>query len=361
MQVEQDFAPKWEKWRTRMKDINPYLSICIPTYNRSEVLKESLMQLLKYEGDDIEVVISDNCSPDNTEEVVRGAADKRVRYYRNNYNNGGYNLISVLQHAQGKWAMLVSDEDSVYIENLKKIVALLKKNESCGMVCASYYLYGNPYRVYEDERKMAGFEAVNRILFHTYMSGKIFNLDYVQREIGDLSEDEIKERYGIEYCWLELGHLLLSENDLITSSIVIANHRLQAYTDRTYANPYTPEGRAREAIDFLKNTNFPNFSKSDKCKLFFRILNWGVREATQGYAELVAEEHEAKKFDFTDKTALPDFERAASEVSEKIVNAAIQLGYIQKEEIYEAIEYEEFKANVVNYIQKATEGCKNLI
>ena len=72
MQVEQDFAPKWEKWRTRMKDINPYLSICIPTYNRSEVLKESLMQLLKYEGDDIEVVISDNCSPDNTEEVVRG-------------------------------------------------------------------------------------------------------------------------------------------------------------------------------------------------------------------------------------------------------------------------------------------------
>ena len=148
---------------------------------------------------------------------------------------------------------------------------------------------------------------------------------------------------------------------MITSSIVIANHRLQAYTDRTYANPYTPEGRAREAIDFLKNTNFPNFSKSDKCKLFFRILNWGVREATQGYAELVAEEHEAKKFDFTDKTALPDFERAASEVSEKIVNAAIQLGYIQKEEIYEAIEYEEFKANVVNYIQKATEGCKNLI
>lgn len=55
-----------------MKDIKPYLSICIPTYNRSEVLKESLMQLLKYEGDDIEVVISDNCSPDNTEEVVRG-------------------------------------------------------------------------------------------------------------------------------------------------------------------------------------------------------------------------------------------------------------------------------------------------
>ena len=55
----------------------------------------------------------------------------------------------------------------------------------------------------------------------------------VQREIGDLSEDEIKERCRIEYCWLELGHLLLSENDLITSSIVIANHRLQAYTDRT--------------------------------------------------------------------------------------------------------------------------------
>ncbi|MDD2524542.1 MAG: glycosyltransferase, partial [Endomicrobiaceae bacterium] len=48
---------------------NPLLSICIPTYNRADYLNQSIQSIVNSDGfgDKVEIVISDNCSTDNTE------------------------------------------------------------------------------------------------------------------------------------------------------------------------------------------------------------------------------------------------------------------------------------------------------
>ena len=55
-----------------MSDVKPLLSICIPTYNRSGYLEQCLESIVHQERfDEIEVIISDNCSTDDTEAVCK--------------------------------------------------------------------------------------------------------------------------------------------------------------------------------------------------------------------------------------------------------------------------------------------------
>ena len=74
----------------------PLLTIAIPTYNRSEYLKRSLeniiTQILEVDnfGESIELVVSDNCSTDNTAEVIKNLSSKYsfIKYNKNDENFG---------------------------------------------------------------------------------------------------------------------------------------------------------------------------------------------------------------------------------------------------------------------------------
>lgn len=86
------------------------LSICIPTYNRAAILDGTLECLLSdpaFDGRRIEVVVSDNCSTDNTEEVVRRYPG--VCYFRNEENIRDANFTRVLQCARGRYLKLFND------------------------------------------------------------------------------------------------------------------------------------------------------------------------------------------------------------------------------------------------------------
>ena len=84
------------------------VSICIPTYNRVDALKrcvDSIIQNKYYSPESIEIVISDNCSTDGTQEYVQGVVANRncnILYNRNENNIGGdLNFIKVLSIAHG--------------------------------------------------------------------------------------------------------------------------------------------------------------------------------------------------------------------------------------------------------------------
>ena len=64
-----------------------FLSICIPTFNRAEIVYRTVKKCLEYNSDKIEVVVSDNCSDDNTEELLMKIDDKRFKYFKNKYDS----------------------------------------------------------------------------------------------------------------------------------------------------------------------------------------------------------------------------------------------------------------------------------
>lgn len=87
------------------------LSLCIPTYNRAETLRQTLDALFAnpdLDPEKVEVVVSDNASTDNTAEVV--GRYPRVRYFRNETNIGANaNFTMGLSRCRGRYLRLMND------------------------------------------------------------------------------------------------------------------------------------------------------------------------------------------------------------------------------------------------------------
>jgi len=96
----------------------PLLSICIPTFNRSDTLEIVLTHYAQNPEFDesVEIVISDNASTDNTEDICRKFVSqfKNIRYYRNTANIKDANFPLVLGKGNGKYLKLLND--CVYLD-----------------------------------------------------------------------------------------------------------------------------------------------------------------------------------------------------------------------------------------------------
>lgn len=90
----------------------PFVSVVIPTYSRADDLRRCLHSVLASDCDALEVVVSDNCSPDNTQAVLAEFGDPRVRKFRQDENLGGeLNMAFVLEQARGDWVITLTDDD----------------------------------------------------------------------------------------------------------------------------------------------------------------------------------------------------------------------------------------------------------
>jgi len=92
----------------------PLVTIAIPTYNRAEYLAQALESAIKQTYQNIEIIVSDNCSTDNTEIVVKKFNDPRVRYFKQKENMGpDPNWNFCLQQAKGIFFVLLQDDDAI--------------------------------------------------------------------------------------------------------------------------------------------------------------------------------------------------------------------------------------------------------
>ena len=120
----------------------PLLSICIPTYNRAELLRECLAAVGPQATalvPHVELVVSDNCSSDGTQAVVREAAEKwPVRYSRSDSNLGPTaNFIRVAELARGEYAWLVGDDDLVTAGSVEHLLGVLQGHPEVDFVFAN--------------------------------------------------------------------------------------------------------------------------------------------------------------------------------------------------------------------------------
>ena len=110
-----------------------YLSICIPTYNRAPYLRRCLQSIVNQVGNnpEVEVVISDNLSDDDTPVIVATFAEefKNVKYFRNEVNIGGdKNFIRVLKLGKGKYLKLLNDYVEFKDGGVLKMLEIIKSH-----------------------------------------------------------------------------------------------------------------------------------------------------------------------------------------------------------------------------------------
>jgi len=114
------------------------VSVIVLTFNRKDMLKETIDSILAQTFLDFELIIVDNCSIDGTEDFVLSYKDPRIKYFRNQ-NNGiiAVNLNYGISKASGEYIALCDDDDLWLPTKLEKQVAILNKEKDVGMVCAN--------------------------------------------------------------------------------------------------------------------------------------------------------------------------------------------------------------------------------
>ena len=118
------------------------LSICIPTRDRAQTLEHSLSTCLAIESDDVEIIISDNFSSDNTADLCSKISDRRVKVVRTNQRlSMSANYENIIRAATGDFITIIGDDDAV----LHDIVDTLKQAISKHPDCQAFHM---PYATY---------------------------------------------------------------------------------------------------------------------------------------------------------------------------------------------------------------------
>ena len=129
----------------------PLVSLGLPTYNRPQFLRKSLTCLTEQTYSNLEIIISDNCSPEEeTRNIVREfqQKDRRIRYYRQGDNIGAYgNHLFVFEKAAGEYFAWVGDDDEWHEQFIETGIQALSQNPQCDAWCCSVYLIDTYSRV----------------------------------------------------------------------------------------------------------------------------------------------------------------------------------------------------------------------
>jgi len=188
--------------------MKPLLSIGIPTYNRAALLDLCLSQIFKQilpHKDLIELIVSDNCSTDNTYEVVQNYFSKgfQFNYVKNETNKGpDRNILQAFELAQGKYVLIFSDDD-VFFDGALDILIKILNGGDYGII----YINGSGfadhfYNRKIEEKKAKAFLYKNKKFF-------IYKVNFLFTFISSnvVNKQLIKDSH-IDFQWFLNTHLV---------------------------------------------------------------------------------------------------------------------------------------------------------
>lgn len=109
--------------------MNDLVSVIMPSYNTSKYIGNSIESVINQTYTNWELLIIDDCSTDNTDEVVSLYNDKRIRYLKNETNSGAAISRNIaLREAKGRWIAFLDSDDLWLTEKLEKQIAFMEKN-----------------------------------------------------------------------------------------------------------------------------------------------------------------------------------------------------------------------------------------
>ena len=162
--------------------VDGLVSIIMPSWNTGRFIGESIQSVLSQTYKNWELIIVDDCSTDNTDEIVASFNDERIRYFRNDKNSGAaLTRNKAMREARGEWIAFLDSDDLWMPEKLEKQISFMKEN--------GYTFSFTEYEKIDEESKplniyVSGPEKVNK--------RQMYNYDY----IGQLTMMYSAKQYG---------------------------------------------------------------------------------------------------------------------------------------------------------------------
>ena len=225
------------------------LSICIPTYNFGEFIGETLQSIINQTGEEVEIVIGDGASTDNTEEVVKSYQAKSSNIFYKKFDKKGgvdVDLAKTIGMARGEYCWLLSSDDVLRNGAIQQILEELRFGSAiylCNRIDCDRKLREMGTRRWLDERQGDGvfdFSIVTELKAYLRLSkglGALFS--FISSIIVRRSEwDSARNNADCLGCNYAHVHRLFSiaknggRVKYIKSPLVLARH----YNDSFMAN-----------------------------------------------------------------------------------------------------------------------------
>lgn len=171
---------------------NCLVSIGIPTYNRADnYLINTIESAINQTYTNLEIIIADNCSSDNTCEIVKSLSDSRIRYFRHEYNIGANeNFNFCLNNAIGDYFVLLHDDDLIDEDFIETCINGLDLNRNAGIVRTGTRYIDSRGEVIKEKLNMAYSQNIEEFCLEwfrgvtsLYLCSTLFNTNKL-RSIG---------------------------------------------------------------------------------------------------------------------------------------------------------------------------------
>jgi glycosyltransferase involved in cell wall biosynthesis len=282
----------------------PKVSFVVPCYKLAHLLPECIDSILSQSFENFEILIMDDCSPDDTPKVAKSFRDPRVKHVRNEPNLGHLrNYNKGIDLACGKYVWLISADDRLrktYV--LERYVELMDRHEEVGFACCPGVLLENGRETRTAEYSLL--EERNCIIKgHRFFKRLVFS--NVVIAASGMVRKSCYERYGAFplnmpyagdwYLWC----LFALYEDVAYFAEPMVNYRVHPMSMTTTMMEDRARICARENLAVLWGIaeKVRQLGKSDMLRM--------IREAiAQEYAQLIA----CRKYGITEQLSVDDFE-----------------------------------------------------
>lgn len=233
------------------------VSVCIPCYNASHFIADTIRSVFESTYSDFEIVISDDASTDKTKEVVQEFTDSRIRFIQNDRNIGAPgNWNRAVKAASGEFVGLLNHDDLFGPFWLSFAVHVLQKHPRIGWVTTAYRIVDeddvtlNLVSYFDATRECRQREALQRIaqfgtLGPTYLARRevVEKVGYYVEQAGPYADHELCLRLvlGFPFYYSSYPHAVwrLHSNNLThqidaMERISLALGILKRVFDRTF-------------------------------------------------------------------------------------------------------------------------------
>lgn len=180
----------------------PLVSAIIATYKRADLVPRAIESVRKQTYPNLEIIVVDDGSPDNTESVVRAIPDERIRYIRHEKNKGlpaGRN--TGIRAATGEYIAFLDDDDEWRADKIEKQLKAIKDYDAvlCGVLVDGWRFSIHPRSTISlDDLRRGSFEPSGMLVKAAAIKELLFDENLRQGEDWD-AFIRIAERYTIGY------------------------------------------------------------------------------------------------------------------------------------------------------------------
>ena len=279
------------------------ISIIVPVYNTEKYLNKCIDSLINQTYKNIEIIIINDGSTDNSEKIIKKYKDKRIKYYKNSNQGIGKTRNFGIEKSNGEFIMFVDSDDFLDLEACEILHNKIIKEDLDLVVCDYYKIYDN---LTSEEIKLENFEntslkekpqLINIINLSPW--NKIYRLNLIKNNNIFFIENKKYEDVPFVTCALKKAY-----------KIGKVNKPLNYYAIHSNSETTIRDRRCFDIFDILdivkKQFIDDTYIKNELNKLIvFVVTNYTLQQRAQKDKN-VAREFIDKAFDYLEEN-VPDY------------------------------------------------------